>query len=75
MLYGLAEAAKLASTSYGKLWFAVRIGELTETAKVGSIRLFDEEAVARIRRHFEEQNEKRNRRRLASVSRRCSDDK
>ncbi len=50
--YTTHEAAELLGIHYKRLWYAVITGKLHETTRIGRIRLFDDCAMAEMRRFF-----------------------
>ena len=51
-LYSVREAAELIGVTYKRLWYAVRVGDIKESHRVGRYRLFDDYDIVEIRRHF-----------------------
>lgn len=50
--YTIQEAATLVGVTYNQLWYAVITHRITESQRIGRLRLFDDHDIAVIREYF-----------------------
>lgn len=55
--YTIQEAAELVGISYNRLWYALITNRLTETRRIGRLRLFDDYDIVTIRQYFAERDD------------------
>ena len=56
--YTIQEAAELVGVSYNRLWYALITNRLSESRRVGRLRLFDDFDIITIRQYFAERDDR-----------------